>query len=199
MAILKIANYTVPEQRKILRGRCRPIVKITEKTRKLIADMLETMYEAAGVGLAAPQVFVDQRLFVYDIGEGPDALINPEIIHAEGEEVAVEGCLSIPRVQGDVPRHTRLTVRGLDRRGRRVNLEAEGYLARVFQHEIDHLNGVLFTDRAIESSLHTLTEEEERERKQEGRKRRRDGLPARQGVATERETDSSQSSAVGCQ
>lgn len=171
MAVLKIALY--PEQEKLLRERCKPVVKLTDKTHQLINDMIETMHDAAGVGLAAPQVFVSQRLFVYDIGEGPDALINPEILKAEGEEVGVEGCLSIPRLQGDVPRSTRLTVTGLNRKGRRVRIEAEDYLARVFQHEIDHLNGVLFIDRADQKSLHWLTEDEEVERKTEGRKRRR--------------------------
>jgi peptide deformylase len=176
MPILKIATY--PQDQEILRERCKPVVKITDRTRRLIEDMLETMYDAAGVGLAAPQVFNNQRLFVYDVGEGGHALINPEILTAEGEEVATEGCLSIPRLQGDVPRSQRITVAGLDARGRRVRIEAEEYLARVFQHEIDHLNGVLFTDRALQKSLHMISEEEEAERKAEGRKRRPGREPA---------------------
>ena len=170
MAVLKISK--IPEDEEILRERCKPVVKITDRTRRLIEDMLDTMYEAAGVGLAAPQVYANQRLFVYDAGDGPGALINPEIVSAEGEEIAVEGCLSIPRLQGEVPRAERVTVTGLDGRGRRVRIEAEEYLARVFQHEIDHLNGVLFTDRAIQKTLHWITEEEEAERRSEGRKRR---------------------------
>jgi peptide deformylase len=174
MSVLKIAK--IPDEEKLLRKRCQPILKITDKTRKLIDDMIDTMYAAAGVGLAGPQVFVAQRLFVYDVGQGPDAMINPEIVHAEGEETGVEGCLSIPRLQGDVTRFTRLTVTGLNRHGRRVRIEAEDFLARVFQHEIDHLNGILFTDRAIKESLHYLTEEEEAERR-EGTKRRRSTEP----------------------
>lgn len=170
MPVLKIALY--PEDEKVLREVAKPVVRI-DRVRRLIDDMIETMREAAGVGLAAPQVFVGQRLFVYDVGDGPDALINPEILHASGEETGVEGCLSIPRLQGDVARHTRLVVTGLNRRGKPVRIEAEDYLARVFQHEIDHLNGVLFTDRADRKSLHWLTEEEERDRKTEARKRRR--------------------------
>jgi peptide deformylase len=170
MAILKIAK--IPEEEKLLRKRCEPILKITDKTRKLIDDMIETMYDAAGVGLAGPQVFVPQRIFVYDIGQGPDALINPEIVRAEGEEVGVEGCLSIPRLQGDVARFKELTVTGLNRNGRRVKLEADDFLARVFQHEIDHLNGILFPDRAIKDSLHYLTEEQDAERKEGAGKRR---------------------------
>jgi len=172
MPILKISKY--PEDEAVLRERCKPVLKITDKTRRLIDDMLETMYDAAGVGLAAPQVFVKQRLFVYDIGDGPDALINPEVIHSEGDEVGVEGCLSIPRLQGDVSRHARLIVTGLNRRGRRVRIEAnDPYLARVFQHEIDHLNGILFIDKAVPKSLHWITEEEAAERKEDGGKRRR--------------------------
>jgi len=178
MAVLKIAKF--PEDEKILRDRCKPVVRMTNRTRALIDDMIETMYEAAGVGLAAPQVFVNQRLFVYDVGDGPDALINPEIIQAEGEELGTEGCLSIPRLQGDVLRSARLVVTGLNMRGRPVRIEAEEYLARVFQHEIDHLNGVLFTDKAVESSLHWLTDDEDAERKTEGRKRirRRKAAPS---------------------
>jgi peptide deformylase len=168
--LLKIATF--PNDEKILRTRCKPVPKLTDRTRKLIDDMVETMYDAAGCGLAAPQVHVAQRLFVYDIGDGPDALINPEILAAEGEEVGTEGCLSIPRLQGDVLRNTRIVVSGINRRGRRVRIEAEDYLARVFQHEIDHLNGVLFTDKADKKTLHYLTEEEEAERKTAGRKRR---------------------------
>jgi len=178
MAVLDIAKY--PDEEKLLRQRCKPVVKITDKTRKLIEDMIETMYAAAGVGLAAPQVFVSERLFVYDIGDGPDAIINPEIVHSEGEEVGAEGCLSIPRLQGDVPRALQVTVTGLNRNGRRIRIEAKEYLARVFQHEIDHLNGVLFPDRAVQSTLHWITEEQEKERKKEGRNRRLRAEPPRE-------------------
>lgn len=166
MAVLKIATH--PAESAVLRARARPILRVTPAIRRLIADMIDTMKDAVGVGLAAPQVFSSHRLFVYDIGEGPGAILNPEIVHASGEEVDVEGCLSIPRLQGDVPRATRLTVTGLNENGRRLRVEAEGYLARVFQHEIDHLNGVLFIDRAIPESLHWLTDEQEEERR--GRK-----------------------------
>jgi peptide deformylase len=175
MAILPIATF--PQDEKILRERCKPVTKFTERTQRLIADMLETMYDAAGVGLAAPQIFVNQRIFVYDVGDGPDALINPEVTRTEGEEIGPEACLSIPRLHGDVPRFTRLLVSGINRKGRRVQIEAEDYLARVFQHEIDHLNGILFVDRAVQKSLHYISEEEEEERRAEGRKRRRRPRP----------------------
>jgi peptide deformylase len=170
MSVLKIA--TLPKDEPVLRRRCEPVLKITPRLHRLIDDMIETMYEAAGVGLAAPQVHVNQRLFVYDVGEGPDALINPELVRAEGEEVGSEGCLSIPRLHGDVARATRITVSGLNARGKRVRIEAEDFLARVFQHEMDHLNGILFTDKADPESLHTISEEEEAERKAQGRRRR---------------------------
>ncbi|MFN3649983.1 MAG: peptide deformylase [Armatimonadota bacterium] len=170
MAVLKIAKYDRDEE--ILRARCKPVTRFDPKLKRLIDDMIDTMYDAAGVGLAAPQVFVNGRLFVYDVGEGPDALINPEVLQAEGEELGVEGCLSIPRLQGDVPRSTLLVVTGLNRRGKRVRIEARDYLARVFQHEIDHLNGILFPDRAVEKSLHWISEDEEAERRSEGRRSR---------------------------
>ncbi len=175
MPVLKIAKF--PDDEPILRERCRPVLKINDRTRQLIADMLETMRDAAGVGLAAPQVFSNQRLFVYDDGTtGPCAIINPEVLAVEGEEVGPEGCLSIPRLQGDVSRSTKLVVSGLDRNGKRVRIEAADYLARIFQHEIDHLNGVLFIDKAVEKSLHWLTDDEEEDRRSEGRKRRAAGI-----------------------
>jgi peptide deformylase len=169
MAVLEIAKYGEP----VLRVRCKPVEQVTDETRALIADMFETMDEAAGVGLAAPQVRVPQRLFVYNVGEGPDVIINPEIVRQEGELVGVEGCLSIPRLQGEVARAEKVLVRGLDRHGKKVRIQAEEWLARVFQHEIDHLDGVLFIDRADPESLHWLTEEEEEERVKNGRERRR--------------------------
>src|SRR5207253_2346999 len=150
MAVLKIAKH--PEDDDVLRRPAAPVVKITDKTRELIQDMIDTMNDAVGVGLAAPQVFISQRLFVYETGDGPKALINPEVLESEGEELGTEGCLSIPRLQGDVVRSTRLVVSGLNENGRRVRFEVNDFPARVFQHEIDHLNGVLFTDRALKES-----------------------------------------------
>jgi peptide deformylase len=168
MAVLEIAKYGEP----VLRVRCRPVERVTDETRALIDDMIATMHEAAGVGLAAPQVRVPQRLFVYDVGEGPSAIVNPELVRQEGEVVAVEGCLSIPRLQGEVARAQKVVVRGLDREGKKIRITAEEWLARVFQHEMDHLDGVLFIDRADQKSLHWLTEEEEAERVKDGRERR---------------------------
>jgi peptide deformylase len=113
-----------------------------------------------------------KRLFVYDVGDGPDAIINPEIVRQEGEQLGVEGCLSIPRLHGEVLRAMTVEVTGLDRHGKPLRIEAREYLARVFQHEIDHLDGVLFIDRADPASLHWITEEEEDERVRAGREAR---------------------------
>jgi peptide deformylase len=169
MPVLDIAKYGEP----VLRVRCKAVERVTDETRRLIADMIDTMNDAAGVGLAAPQVRVPERLFVYDVGEGPEAIINPEFVRREGHVVATEGCLSIPRLQGEVARSQKVLVRGLDRHGKKVRIEAEEWLARVFQHEMDHLDGVLFIDRADPATLHWLTDEEEEERVQGGRERRR--------------------------
>jgi peptide deformylase len=169
MALLDILKVPDP----VLRERSRPVTRITETTRRLIDDMIETMHAAPGVGLAAPQVGILQRIFVYDIGDGPDALINPEIVAASGEEVSTEACLSIPRLEGDVRRALAIEVSGLNRRGKPVRLRADELLARVFQHEIDHLDGVLFTDRAEPDSLHWVTDEEIEERRRKRRRRPR--------------------------
>ncbi|HLA39034.1 MAG TPA: peptide deformylase [Candidatus Glassbacteria bacterium] len=136
----------------VLRKRAKPVVKITDETRELIDDMIETMYFNEGVGLAAPQVGVSQRVIVYDnvaIGYGtdPQALINPEIVEASGSERCEEGCLSIPEIKEVVDRFQKIKVTGLDRDGRELEVEAEGLAARIIQHEIDHINGVLFVDR----------------------------------------------------
>ncbi len=173
MPLLDIVKVGGPNE-PVLRERARPVLKFTDATRRLIEDMIATMQAAPGIGLAAPQVGVAQRLFVYDVGEGADALINPEIDASLGEETGVEGCLSIPRLEGDVARARMVEVSGLDRCGRRVRFRAEDLLARVFQHEIDHLDGVLFTDRADPRSLHWVTPEEEDERRREREKRRRE-------------------------
>lgn len=117
---------------------------------QLIDDMIETMYAAPGIGLAAPQVGVGKRIIVVDIGDErkPFALINPALTDFEGEEVSVEGCLSIPGRVGDVTRAQRCLLKGLDRHGKRVRIQAEGLLARCFQHEVDHLDGILIIDKA---------------------------------------------------
>lgn len=136
----------------VLRRRAKPVVEFTDETLALIDDMIETMYFNEGVGLAAPQVGVSQRVIVFDnvaaaYGTEPQALINPEIMEASGSERCEEGCLSIPEIKEIVERYQKITVTGLDREGREVELEAESLAARIIQHEIDHINGVLFVDR----------------------------------------------------
>jgi len=130
-----------------------PVVKVDERVKELIRDMFDTMYESDGVGLAATQVGVGKRVIVIDVSPAdetavPIALVNPEIIGREGEmTVCMEGCLSVPGVQGEVARSEGVVVQGLDGNGEPVTLRAGGILARCLQHEIDHLDGVLFIDR----------------------------------------------------
>jgi peptide deformylase len=135
----------------ILREIAKPVPKVTSNIVKLLDDMADTMYEAGGVGLAAPQIGIQKRVIVLDPHDGETELIeviNPEIIHADGEQLGAEGCLSIPGLNGDVNRKLNITVTGWDREGNDITIEASDYLARIFQHEIDHLNGILFTDIA---------------------------------------------------
>jgi peptide deformylase len=136
----------------ILRKVTRPVTQLTEDLDRLIDDMVETMYAAPGVGLAANQVGSLQRVFVANPSEDHDpskllVMINPEPIAFEGEALVEEGCLSVPDFREEVRRARRLLVRGLDRTGRPIEVEGEALLARIFQHEMDHLNGVLFLDR----------------------------------------------------
>ena len=133
----------------VLRTPAQPVPRVTREIRRLLDRMAATMYAADGIGLAAPQVGVSKRIIVVDVGDGLIELINPEIVRrGEATEAGYEGCLSLPRILAEVERPTSVQVTGLDRRGRRVWVEAEGLLARCLQHEIDHLDGVLITDRA---------------------------------------------------
>ena len=130
----------------ILREETTPVTEVTDETRRLIRDMFETMYAAKGIGLAAPQVGHRERIAVVDVDDKPFALINPEIVRAEGSERGEEGCLSIPEVYGEVERATRVVVRALDEQGKPFEVDATELLARCLQHEIDHLHGRLFVD-----------------------------------------------------
>ncbi|MDF2935820.1 MAG: def [Paenibacillaceae bacterium] len=148
---LMAIRFIVKEPDPVLRERAKPVPKITPNIIKLLDDMADTMYEAQGVGLAAPQVGILKRVIVMDCGEeygGLIELINPEIIKKEGEQFGPEGCLSIPGLQGDVRRAQKCTVKGWDREGQEIEIEGEELLARCIQHEVDHLNGVLFLDVA---------------------------------------------------
>jgi len=133
----------------VLRQKAIVVKRFDDVLGRLLDDMAESLYHYAGVGLAAPQIGISKRIIVIDTGEsGLLELVNPEIVAASGEEVDVEGCLSIPNTYGEVPRATNVTVTAQDRSGNEFELEAEGLLARVLQHEIDHLDGILFIDRA---------------------------------------------------
>ncbi|PZD93248.1 peptide deformylase [Paenibacillus sambharensis] len=136
----------------VLRERAIEVTKFNRNLHKLLDDMAQTMYDAEGVGLAAPQVGILKRVIVVDTGEEPGLIemVNPELVEKDGEQLGPEGCLSIPGLSGDVRRAQRIKVKGLDRNGEPFTIEAEDFLARAFQHEIDHLNGVLFTDLAEE-------------------------------------------------
>ena len=148
MAIRNIRKDEDPILRKI----SRQVDKLDEKIKILVEDMIETMHEADGVGLAAVQVGILKRVIVYDIYDdtGAKALINPEIIESSGEVADAEGCLSLPNRNGQVLRPKKVTVKGLDVNGNEVVITGEDLLARVFCHEIDHLNGILFIDKVLE-------------------------------------------------
>ncbi len=142
----------------VLRKTCKPIDTITKRIQILIDDMIDTMYEANGVGLAAPQVGVLRRLCVIDVGDGPVVMINPVIVKTEGEQVGTEGCLSIPGKQGTVRRPMKVTATAMDQNGEVQVYEAEGLFARAICHELDHLDGVVYTDK-VEGDIETGDEE----------------------------------------
>ncbi|NJC98584.1 MAG: peptide deformylase [Anaerolineales bacterium] len=157
MTLRKIVTLPDP----VLRRKARAITKVDRDIQSLIDDMVETMREAPGVGLAAPQIGLSDRLIVVEYYEREEdeenedapkkvwAVVNPELVKVSEETLmGVEGCLSIPGLVGEVERHAEVQVRGLNRHGKPVKIKAKGWLARIFQHEIDHLNGVLFPDRA---------------------------------------------------
>lgn len=136
----------------VLREKAQTVTKFNANLHKLLDDMAETMYDAPGVGLAAPQVGILKRVVVMDCGEehgGLIELVNPEIVATSGEQIGPEGCLSIPGLQGDVKRPMNVTVRAKNRNGEEIVVEGTELLARCIMHEVDHLNGVLFTDIAI--------------------------------------------------
>lgn len=159
MTLRKIVTLPDP----VLRRKARPVTKFDKDLQTLIDDMVETMREAPGVGLAAPQIGLSERLLVIEYYEREEdeeneeapkkvwAVLNPEIVKASEETVmGVEGCLSIPGLVGEVERHEQVQIKGLNRHGKPMKIKAKGWLARIFQHEIDHLNGVVFTDLATQ-------------------------------------------------
>lgn len=145
----------------ILRKKSRPIDEINDRIQVLLDDMVETMRDAEGVGLAAPQVGVLRRAVVIDVGEGPIKIINPEIIDEKGTKIDIEGCLSVPNKAGKVERPERVKIKYINEDGEEVILEGEGLLAKAICHEIDHLDGILYTDKVIEYVDLTAEEDEE--------------------------------------
>ena len=141
---------------------CREVTEVTPKIVTLIDDMLETMYEANGVGLAAPQVGILKRIVVIDVGEGPIVMINPEIIESDGEQTGDEGCLSIPGKAGQVTRPNHVKARFMGEDMNEYEIEGEELLARCICHELDHLDGHLYVEK-VEGALHDVTYEDTQE------------------------------------
>ncbi|MFH1825911.1 MAG: peptide deformylase [bacterium] len=159
--IRKILRFPHP----ILKKKAKAVKKVTPAIQKLIVDMIDTMHDAPGVGLAAPQVGESIRVIVAEVGEGPIAVINPKILKKSGKQTFSEGCLSLPGVEAPVVRCSSVVVKGLDKAGNPVRHEAQGLLATVFQHEIDHLDGHVFIDRVKDPGLikHMAFEHEKKE------------------------------------
>ena len=143
MALFPIRTFGDP----VLRSPAAEVTEIDEALARLVEGMIQTMYDAPGVGLAAPQVGVQKRLFVYDIGEGPHVVINPVLSDYRGEWTYHEGCLSVPELWWDIERSKQVRLRGVDLDGNDLDVDADELLARVFQHEVDHLDGILLLER----------------------------------------------------
>lgn len=167
MAVREILKSEQP----VLRQKAKKVKRVDASTQKLIDDMLETMHQARGLGLAAPQIGVSLRVITIEMPEDEEEpnsgeqviLINPEIVKSEGEQFGEEGCLSIPGYVGNVRRAMKVQVKGLNRKGKEVRVKGEALLARALQHEIDHLDGILYTDRLEKpQDLYRLTDENER-------------------------------------
>jgi len=164
MAIHKVITAENP----ILRRKAKKIHRFDPSIQKLAEDMFETMHAARGVGLAAPQIAQSIRIFVAEFEDHKVAMVNPEIVKAEGEVLGIEGCLSIPGYIGEnIRRAEKIVVKGQDLRGKAIKVNAEGWFARVLQHEIDHLDGILFLDRLDRpEDLREVREEDEEELKE---------------------------------
>jgi peptide deformylase len=145
LPILKVVDYPA----EILEQTCKPVVKFDRKLAKLLENMYDTMIEYDGVGLAAPQIGLAERIAIVDIDDelGTIEMINPVILETSGEQTGPEGCLSFPGLYGEVTRPNFVKIEAFDRKGRKYTLEAEDFLARAIQHEIDHLDGILFTTK----------------------------------------------------
>ncbi len=140
----------------VLSARAAKVEEIDKELKMFITAMMRTMYKYRGIGLAAPQVGVSKRIIIADIGEGLNCLINPRILWFRGEDVMSEGCLSLPNINLEIKRSEEIVVEGMDRNGKQVQLAVKGLLARVFQHEIDHLDGILIIDRVSKKKLKSV-------------------------------------------
>ncbi len=152
MALLEIREYGKDD---VLLKKCKPVKELTPRLKTLIGDMLDTMYDADGVGLAAPQVGVLRRICVIDIGEGPVVLINPEVLETSGEQTGSEGCLSVPGKTGIVTRPNYAKVKALNEDMEEIIVEGEELMARALLHEIDHLDGNIYVDK-VEGELYNV-------------------------------------------
>ena len=146
MPILKIKTYPDP----VLKKKAEPLTQFSSEEQKFFEDMIETMYTADGVGLAAPQVGISKRILIASptMTQGEEyVFVNPEILEARGRELGMEGCLSLPGISGEIPRAKIIRFRALDRQGKPIEMEVKDFFARIIQHELDHLNGILLIDR----------------------------------------------------
>ena len=146
MAVMKIRKIGDP----VLRSKSQPVKEINNKTIELLDNMRETMYKAEGIGLAAPQVGILQRIFIVDVNDNLIEFINPQIVSTESKSIMEEACLSIPGESGSVIRAEKVVMKGFNREGEEIKIKAEGLLARALQHELDHLDGNLFIDKVID-------------------------------------------------
>ncbi|MCR5162322.1 MAG: peptide deformylase [Lachnospiraceae bacterium] len=158
MALREIRTLGDP----ILEKSCREVTEMTPRLEELIQDMLDTMYDAEGVGLAAPQVGVRRRIVVIDVGEGPIILINPVITESDGEQTGAEGCLSVPGQAGTVTRPNHVIVKALNEKMEEIEVEGTELLARALCHELDHLDGIMYVTK-VEGELYDTASEEETE------------------------------------
>ena len=159
---------------RIVRGKAKRVARIDDSIRRLFDDMIDTMRNAPGVGLAAPQIGVPLRVIVVEYEGVLHTVVNPEIVKSQGTETDDEGCLSVPNWQGPVTRATSLVVKGRDRDGAEVRIRADGWLARIFQHECDHLDGTLFIDRVQNrADIHWVDPDEDDDDEPGGTRRRR--------------------------
>ncbi len=160
---MAIDNIEKAGESTVLREKAKPVKEVNDTIRTLLDDMAETMYAAEGVGLAAPQVGISRRIIVVDVGEGLIELINPVLLKGRGKQVGDEGCLSVPGYYAPVERYKTVYIEGLDRDGKKVSIKAKDFPAVALQHEIDHLDGILFIDKAKKPSKAEETEEAETE------------------------------------